>query len=773
MHKFLKLKKVTHISLFCGFLLLLQGCSVQKFIPEDELLYTGANVEMTDSEGIEDVKEVKQSVEQVLRPDPNAKWLGMRIPLYFYYKAQQENPGFINKFLNNKIGEEPVYASEVELQQIEEIILNRLENQGYFYSQVSSTMVEEEEEKHAHANYTIDLMEPYELANYTIAGDSLQIHRAIKNTMSQTTLQEGMKFNLSQLKQERERIETQLKQEGYYYFNPQFLIFEADTNQYNNKKFDLFLEIKEEVPPAALVPYKVSRVNIYPNYVVENDSLERDTIRLNNKNFIQEEEFFKPERLSPYVLIDEGDLYDPTTSKYTSRRLASIGAYKFVNIQYDKIDSTSTDSIGFLEANIFLSPLNKRSLQAELQAVAKSNDFAGPLLALTYSNRNLFHGGEILDITGRFGYEWQIAGSTGESLSSTQIGLEADLIFPRMLFPFDINFKNDWFQYSIPKTKISAGVNYLNRTSLYRMISLTGSFGYIWRANRFITHQFDPFSVSYVNPINITEQFQQVLDNNPYLENSFEQQFIVGPRYSFTYNGMVDESDTHQFFLNTNLDLAGNLLGLFSGGGDGDEPKTFLGLRYSQFARIDGDFRYHLKVGSGQKIATRLFAGYGIPYGNSETIPFSRQYFSGGPYSVRAFRIRGLGPGTFNPESSGQNTYFDQAGNVRLEANIEYRFPLFSFFKGAVFADAGNVWHTYGADDVEDDSEYRSEGKFDSDFLQELGAGVGFGVRVEIQSFVIRFDLAAPVRTPWLPEGERWNFEYDQPVFNFGIGYPF
>ena len=749
---------------------LLQSCSVKKFIPEDELLYTGAEVEMNNEGEVEDIKDVKQQVEQVLRPEPNSKILGMRLGLWAYYKAQQENPGFINRWLNNQIGEEPVYVSDVELTEVEEIILNRLENRGFFYSRVASTMNEIEEDKFAEAIYTVDLPAPYLLGNYELEEvDTLQVYGKIRENLPETILEEGMRFDLSILKAERERIESDLKQEGYYNFNPQFLLFEADTNQYNNRKFDLFLRLKDEVPQEAVIPYRVTRVNVFPNYVVGNDTVQRDTVRLDEKSFIQEEEFFKPKRLAPYILIDEGELYDPTDSRFTSRRLTSIGAYKFVNIRYDEIDSLTTDSLGILEANIYLSPLNKRSLRAELQGVTKSNDFVGPTLALTYSNRNLFHGGEILNLTARIGYEWQMASGDQRSLSSIQLGGDADLIFPRMLFPIDINTDNDWFKYSIPKTRIGLGINYLSRTSLFRMYSVTGRFGYTWRANRFITHELNPFSVNYVNLAHTTPEFEQILEQNPYLRNSFDQQFIAGLTYSFTYNGMVDEQSTHQFFLNANLDLAGNVVSLLS---TGEDPQTFLGLEYAQYAKLDADFRYHFKVGSSQTIASRLFAGYGMPYGNSETMPFSRQYFSGGPYSVRAFRIRSLGPGSYNPSSSGRAGYFDQAGNIRLEANVEYRFPIISFLKGAVFADAGNVWHTGQAENF-DQIEYLRDGKFDSDFLKEVGAGVGVGLRVDIQSFVIRFDLAAPVRTPWYPEGERWHFGYDNLVLNFGIGYPF
>lgn len=746
-------------------LLFLQACNVKRFVPEDELLYTKGIVDMKNPHEVKDIKEIKNEVEAVLRPDPNSKFLGMRLGLLVHYKAQRENPGFINKFLNKKIGEEPVYASDVELDEVEEIILNRLENRGYFYSQVASGMNEMPEKKEAEAVYTVVVSEPYRMENYILDGDSLQMFAEIQKNLDQTELQEGMRFELPALKRERDRIEIDLKKNGYYNFNPQFLIFEADTNQYNNRKFDLFLMLKENVPQQAIIPYEVRKVNIYPNYVVGNDSLEKDTLRFENKTYIQEEEFFKPKYLDPYILIEEGELYNPELSRFTSRRLTTIGAYRYINIQYNAIDSLSTDSLGVLEANIFLSPLTKRSLRAELQAVTKSNDFVGPGLALTYANRNLFHGGELLNLKAELGYEWQMVSKEKESLSSIRLGVEADLVFPRMLFPFNINFDHNWFRYSIPKTNIGLGTNFLSRTGLYRMYSANADFGYNWQANRYLNHELTPFSINYVSLGNTTPEFEQILEENPYLRNSFQQQFIAGLMYSLTYNGMVDEAKTHQFFLNTNFDLAGNLLSLLSGK-SGEKHQDFLGLEYAQYAKIDFDFRYHLKVGSEQTIATRLFAGYGKPYGNSETMPFSKQYFAGGPYSVRAFKIRSLGPGSYNPDESGESAFFDQAGNIRLEANVEYRFPIMQYLNGAVFADAGNVWHS-------GEVEYLPGGKFSSDWIRELGIGVGFGVRVDIQNFIIRLDLAAPVHTPWLPMGERWNFDWNHPVLNFGIGYPF
>ncbi len=756
------LKKISKKLIFAGMVLaFLQACSVKKFIPEGELLYTGAEVEMISEDEIERKKQLQSQLENLLMPEPNSKFLGSRFGLYFHYKAQKEKPGFINKFLNKRFGEEPVYLSDADPFQTEELLKNRLENRGYFYNRVDHSVEEYEEKKTAKVFYTARLPEePYILENYKLDNDSLQVFAEIKETMENALLKPEEPFNLALMKLERERLDRELKKRGYYNFSSNFLLFEADTNQYDRKKFDLFLRLKKDVPQAGIKPYRVREINVYPNYTVGTDSLKRDSVRYGGKNYIQNQEFFKPKRLDPYILLEEGTYYDPTASSRTSRRLTSLGVYKFVNIRYDEIDSLSTDSLGYLEANIFLSPLNKRSIRAELQAVTKSNNFAGPHLALTYSNRNLFHGGEILNITGKVGYERQLSGGNQEGLSSTQFGVDTDLIFPRMLFPIAIN--NDWFKYSIPKTKIGLGFEFLNRSELFSLFSATGSFGYIWRANRYVTHELNPFSVNYVRLSKTSDRFEEILDQNPFLRSSFEQQFIAGLTYSFIYNGMIDTGKTHQFFLNSNLDLAGNILNLLS---SGETPKEFLGLEYAQYAKIDADFRYHFRIGAEQKIATRLFAGIGIPYGNSEIMPFSRQFFAGGPYSVRAFRIRSLGPGSYQPEEENEG-YYDQTGNIRLETNLEYRFPVIQFLKGAVFADAGNVWNTK-------ENALVPGGKFTSDFLNEMGIGVGAGLRIDIQSFVIRFDLAAPVRIPWLPEGERWDFRFDEPVFNFAIGYPF
>lgn len=745
--------------LFSAAFMLFQSCAVDKYIPDGKKLYTGATVEIKSDSVITNEDQLKAVLEEALLPKPNKKFLGLRPGLHYYYKMQEEKPGFINKFLYKKLGENPVYLSDVKPYEVEDILINRMENRGFFYSEATSKI--EEKEKEASASYSITAPSPYTIASYQL--DSLQqpVYSEIQKSVANTKLSKGMRFDLSNMKQERERIDGDLKKNGYYNFNSGFLIFEADTNQYDKKRFDLFLRLKNEVPKKSLVPYKISKINVYANYDVQ-DSTVNDVARFNEKNFINSEDFFKPKYLDPFITLEEGQFYSPENSRNTARRLSTIGAYKFVNIQYKEMDSLLSDSLGILEANIFLSPLNKRALRAELQAVSKSNNFAGPGLALTYSNRNLFKGGETLNITANVGYEVQAGGGGNSGKTSIELGLKPELIFPRVIFPIKIN--TDFFRYSIPKTKTSLSVDYLSRTKLYALLSGSAQFGYVWQANRYVTHEIIPISINYTKLSNSTPEFDTILNNNPFLKRSFEQQFISGLNYSFTYNGMVDAARKHQFFVNSTVDVAGNSVSLF-GKDNGTGRKEFLGLEYAQYAKMDVDLRYHFNFGKEQVIATRLFGGYGLPYGNSGVMPYVKQYYSGGPYSVRAFRIRSLGPGTYNDENNPDNNYFDQTGNIRLEANVEYRFPIFSFFKGAIFADAGNIWNSKA------NPTYEGKDKFTSNFINELGMGAGLGLRVDVQGFVIRFDFAAPFHDP--AKGNGFDFNVKETVFNFGIGYPF
>lgn len=762
----MKIKSI-HILFFSFLLIVGQACSVKKFIPEGDRLYTGAKLSWESEEPLKDYKQVKSELEGLIRPEPNTKILGMYFGLWAHYKGSKEKPGFVNRFLKKRLGEEPVYFSRVDPGKTEELIKNRLENSGFFYSIATSEVIGGE--NFASVDYQVQVTKPYVLRNFIIDRDSLDIDKDIKVLMEGTELKQGVRFDLSVLKSERERLEEALKNLGYYNFNANYLIFESDTNVNDQREFDLFLRFKTNTPRNGVIPYVVNNIRIFPNYSVTVEEEKIDTVIIDGKDFIQGVEIFKPRLLDEYVLLKKGALYSPQKSRLTSNRLSSIGSYRFVNLRYDELEDSLT--IGNLDANIYLSPLNKRSVRVELQGVSKSNNFAGPALNLIYRNRNLFRGGETLNLTGKFAYENQVAGGQLSGLNSIELGFKADLIFPRVVFFIPIQER---FSYSVPKTKMSLGTEYQSRGGLYRLNTFSANYGYHWNANRFVYHEINPISLNLVNLTRTSPEFEQILENNPFLRRSFEQQFIAGINYTFNYNKLSDRFRTHGIFFGTGIDLAGNGFNL-ANTVLGTEQGTFLGLNYAQYARGDLDLRYYWRPNEKHTVATRLFGGLGLPYGNSESLPFVKQFFAGGPNSIRAFRIRGLGPGTYRPEEVGLGSFFDQAGDVRLEGNIEYRFPLISVLKGALFVDAGNVW-------LVNDNEALPGGKFTSNWWNEMAVGAGFGARIDIEFFVIRFDLATPLRVPYLPEKERWgnNFDFksrswrrDNLIFNFAIGYPF
>lgn len=757
------MSRMKNIALLLLPLFAFYGCSVEKYIPKEKYLYRGGTINIRDSVNQQNLSGLKEALNSVLYPEPNSTFLGLYPGLHYYYKAHQKNPGFIARFLSKKIGEEPVYLSDVNIKDTKKLLRNRLENNGYFYANVGSSVKVDSAGQTAKIKYAVKIGKPFQMATYQIekdTTDTLAIYGRIKQSLAETVLEKGEPFSLSNFKKERERIDDYLKQDGYYFFNGDFIIFQADTNRYADKRFDLYLKLKDGTPEKSKVPYVLDSVLVYPH--VQNGTADeaQDTVWVDNIAFIQSGNFFKPNRLKAYVLLEPGQTYSPELSKYTSRRLSSIGTYKFVNIKYEPIDST-TDSSGrrHLKSMIKLYPLPQHTIQFNLKAVTKSNGFTGPGIGFTYTDRNIFKGGENFSIKGDFSYEKQLHQGNKIGSSSIGWGLNASLLFPRLLFPGNYY---DAFRYAIPKTKISIGYDYLRRTELYTLNSFSASFQYIWDQNRFIIHKLSPIKIDYVKLSNTSPRFDKILDKNPFLRHSFEQQFIAGLMYSFTYNELSVSNRRGRLYLKYNFDIAGNLISLL-GKEQPDGVETFLGLKYAQYVKNDIDVSYHYALGHSRNtiLVGHLFAGLGIPYGNSRTLPFVKKYYAGGPSSVRAFPIRSLGPGTYQPQP-GEYSYFDQAGNISLIANLEYRFPIISILKGAVFMDAGNVWLLHKNKNF-------PGGQFTSDFLSELGIGTGVGLRIDVQGFVVRFDLAFPLKRP----AREWVFEYGHPVLNFAIGYPF
>lgn len=755
------------------------GCNTIKHLPEDEKLYVGADISFEGKIPGSYKKEILSEVEDLTIPEPNKKILGMRLGLWAYQKVERDKAGFYAKWVNDKIGEEPALMSDVSTKSVEKLMYNRLENLGYFNSIINSDTTHNK--KTGKADYKIKAGNRIYIADYKFknTGDSAIDTLVVAHLARETKIKEGTTYTLAKLTEERAKLSELLRTHGFYYFNEKYFHFKADTltteevNQSN-----LELSIKKNTPDEALLRYKIGEITVHPKYSIQSDSAReaRDSTTYEGVDFIQEADFFLPYRMYPYILIKENDFYNNENEENTNRRLNSLQTYRFVNIRYED-DSVTNNGYGQLNTSIFLSPMNKRAVRADLQAVSKSNNFIGPTLNLEYTNRNLFKGGESFTLGAKIGYEAQLARGELSGLSSFETGLQGELMVPRLIAPFHLETK---FRYSIPKTKIRLSYDLLQRVQLFSLHSFLAQFGYEWTANAFVTHSINPLSINWIDLTNTSPQFEQVLENNPILRLSFEQQFIAGLNYSFQYSKLNRPDQKSRFYVLFNADLAGNTLSLAQNvvGRTGEEQRLF-GQRYAQFSKFDVDVRHYLNTSEESRLVTRLFAGFGFPYGNSNSLPYAKQFFAGGPNSIRAFRIRSIGPGNYLPDDPfSAGAFFDQAGDIKLEANIEYRFPIVSVLKGAVFTDAGNVWMK-----KEDDR----GGKFGPDWINQIAVGAGVGLRVDLDFFVIRLDVATPLRLPsretddeaaefiWRKHfnfGDKtWRQQYI--VWNFGIGYPF
>lgn len=763
----------------CKFIILLLGvshisCSISKYIPEGEMIYTGHTLSVESNEKISNKKQIVGEIRQSIRPDVKNSVFGLNPGLWLWYRHEQDKLNFITKFFYKRMAVAPVYWSDINPEknlQSAEIIA---ENSGYFES-TGSYQIEELKNKRARLSYLIQLNKAYKLNNYSYEGDATRLDSLIRLSLNESLLQKGQTYHLGRLVEERERISSKLQEEGFFNFTPSLLIFSMDTTIAGDHLFDLYLRLKDDISPDALQSYTLGKVYVqYIQSLADEGNAFPDTTLFNGISIIGSQETFRPELLEPLISLKNGELYKKSNSDKTRQRLFATGNFGFVNLRMKESGLSVTDTSEFrnLDTHIQLYTLTRHSLRSELQAVSKSNNFMGPLFTGEYRNRNAFRGGEVLSMSLRLGYETQIAGGRQTGLSAFEAGIFTELSIPRIIGP--VQWGNR-VKYGVPRTKMNLSFNILDRVQFYRLQSSVLGFGYTWSSSRYSFHDIKPIALTLTRLVKSSETFREILDNNFFLQRSFEQQFIPGFEYSYTYNELWNKTKTHHTFFIMRTDLAGNLLSGVQKISSAASEGNFLGTEFARYARVDFDVRRYMNTGKESRLITRVFAGFGAPIGHSLSLPYIKQYFSGGPNSIRAFRIRSLGPGTYRPEILDAGSFFDQAGDIRMEANIEYRYPMYKSLKGAFFADAGNIW-------LFNENPSLPGAAISSTWYKELALGVGIGFRLDFDFFVLRLDMATPLRKPWFPEGERWITEFrpglrewrrENLIWNIAIGYPF
>jgi len=749
------------------------ACNVTKKVPANDALYTGATLKLQNSSASKKYNKVLLAdLKGLLRPKPNSSILGIKFKLGLYNMAGTKN-NFINKFLR-KNGEPPVLLSSVKPDRNSLVLTNTLENKGFFHAKVTGDTIVDVKSRKAHATYVANAGVQYKINNVAFPTDSSAISKAIQNISSQTILKKGDAFSLDVVKGERLRIDVSLKEKGFYYFNPEDLIVFVDSTIGNNLA-NLYVSFKPEVSMESKQPYTINEVYVYSNYnlnTAARDTAKTDSVYSKGYYVIDRRKTFKPRVFEQMLLFKPGDLYNRTDHNQSLNRLINLGAFKFVKNRFERV----TDSFK-LNSYYYLTPLPKKSLSAEIGGLTKSNNVSGGDLTVRWRNRNAFRGAELLTVNAYIGTEVQYSGQFS-GYNTFRYGAEATLTFPRFLVPF---FSLNTSGAFVPRTNIQLGYDILQRQKLYALNSFRGQFGYQWKENARKEHTFNPISINYVQPLNITDSFRKAMALSPILQRSVQQQFIIGSNYNFNYNELAGrEKNAGGLYFNGLLDLSGNIAGLVSGANT-KKGKTveLFGTPFSQYIKTEFDTRYYIRSGLNNQWANRLIIGVGIPYGNSTAIPFVKQFFVGGNNSLRGFRSRSVGPGSSaaGTVKTASGFYPDITGDLKLEFNTEYRAKLVSILYGAVFAEAGNVW-LYNSD-----TSYGAGAKFTKNFLKELAMDVGVGLRVDITILMIRLDVAIPVRKPWLPEGQRMvlnqidfgssAWRKQNIVYNLGIGLPF
>jgi outer membrane protein insertion porin family len=758
--------------LVISFSLLATGCNVTKSLPPNEKLYTGASINIKGASSTRQKKALIEDLEGLSRPKANTRFLGIPIKLSIYNMFRNKKPNSFWGKLRDKFGEPPVLLSQVDLVHNSKVMQNHLENKGYFHAIASGDTIVRR--KRGSARYTIQARNQYTINSVHFPSDSSDLTIAINQSIRNTLLKVGEPFDLDVIRGERTRIDAALKEKGFYFFSPDYLLVKTDST-IGNSKVDLFVVVKPETPRTAMQIYHINDVFIYSGYSLNTahiDTLKSYAVDYKGYKIIDRRQRFKPYIFEETMQFRPGDVYNRTEHNRTLARLINLNEFKFVK---NRFEVAALDS-PMLDAYYYLTPLPGKSLRAEATTITRSNNLNGTEFNIRLLNRNIFRSAAQFSIEAYLGSDVQFSGAYA-GYNTYRTGAEANFVVPRFVVPF-MNLRKTG-PYA-PRTTLRVGYDILNRKQLFTLNSYRFEYGYTWKKSISKSHELFPISISYVQPMHITQEFNDKFRYDfPGVERTIEPQFILGTRYEFLYNQLANSlQPINSFYFNGIVDLSGNIAGLVTGANakNHDTVKIY-NAPFAQYMKFETDFRYYRKIGLKSTWASRIDIGLGYPYGNSIEVPYIKQFFVGGNNSLRGFRSRSVGPGTYSPIANTTNYLIipDQTGDIKFEVNTEFRPHISGPLYGAIFLDAGNIW-------LRNSDFYTKKpgAQFTSKFLNQLAVDAGVGARLDITIFVIRLDVAFPLRKPWevpptVLNQISWTPEWRQQniVYNLAIGYPF
>ncbi len=755
-------------------LLIITGCRSTKYVDDSQYLLNKVQV-INPSRNHN-----KSEIKGYIRQKENVTILGFwRLHLNLYNLSGRNSEKGFNNWLR-QIGEPPViYDSLLQRKTAEQLNLY-LHNKGYFNASVRDTAIITGKKK-IKVVYRLFPNRQHTIASTSYSIEDEEIRSIVLADTINSLLKAGKPFDADIHDKERERITHRLHQNGYFNFSKEYIYFMADSSQSNYRIKDSIIIVNPVITDSSgkTITQKHRKSAIKNIYFILTSNQQQtigeqpltqpfDTIEYNDHYILyRESPKFKPEVLLNSCEIVPGSIYDISKVDRTHVLLSSLNLFRFVNIRFKEIaGERDADGNTLLQCDIHLAQSTQQSYALDIEGTNSSGNL-GAAGSLKYQHNNLFKGAEILQVRYRLATQNQFARDGKERFNTLETSVETSLTFPKFLIPFKIeSFRK---RYN-PNTNVAIAYDYQRRPDFTRTVA-SSRLTYNWKASRHVWHSVTPIDFNLVNIPKISPEFKSYIENT-FLKYSYEDHLILNTNYTYIYNQQNLKKNQNFWYLRTNIESSGNLLNSLvsmTKPRNDNGYRDIMGIRYAQYVKADIDLRYHVYINHINSFAYRFFAGAGVPYGNLNVLPFEKSYFVGGANSIRAWPVRGLGPGS----SKGNNLrYHNQTSEMRLELNAEYRFKLFWLLEGALFADAGNIWSLKKGNSEEG-------GLFNIDeFYKQIALGVGFGTRIDFNYFIFRVDMGLKAHDPSQPQHQRWvlgnnPLKWNDMTFNFAIGYPF
>lgn len=759
-------------------LALLFSCSTTRRLGKGEVLYTGVK-KMTFTPATDSLKipgEVVAAASEPLSVAPNnplwSPYWRTGIPTglwawnYFYTPKER---GFKYWFFK-RLAKEPVLISKVRPELRVKVAGQILDNHGYFGARGSYELVprKHKPDLKARVSYHFTVPEPhrYDSIEYLAAPGAMGV--IVDSLRVGTLLHRGSVYNLDTLMMERNRITVALRSRGYYYFRPEYIEYQADTTQ-ARFKVALRMRMAEGIPAAAMQPYRVGRVEVTLRNPVASQF---DTMML-GEVLVHYQQPIRIRRniLKGSIALAPGQVFNVDAQNGTQTNLNKLGIFSSVNLAVPPLDSL-TPGNDSLDVHIYAT--FDKPMQADFEAdlTSKSNSYLGPGVTFGLRHNNIFKGGEVLALNLTGSYEWQTGNkrqyeTKPSMLNSYEFGLKASLAIPRIVAP---GFRYRGLTYPA-QTTYQIGADLLNRPRYFRMLSMNLSAGFDFRTSKYSSHSLTVFKLTYNKLLHTSLEFDSTMQQNPAVALSFSNQFIPAASYTYTFDKTYGRRQNNRFIWQGTITDAGNIFaGVYEIFGVRGTKKLF-GTPFSQFAKATAEAKFYHRVGRNNWLVSRLFVGAGYAYGNSRVMPYSEQFYIGGANSIRAFTVRSLGPGSYRPPKDQANGYWDQTGDFKIEANLEFRFKMLGRLGGAVFLDAGNIWLLKN-DPQRPGGVLRAKG-----FWNDIALGTGVGLRYDISVLVLRLDMGIGIHTPYKNPDKPGYYNIqsfkDGVGIHLAIGYPF